>query len=91
MEPLQSVMRAAMGLERSKGQLENALDAVEKVSVPNEVRLLSRAILFSALNRTESRGSHFRSDYPDCDPAFQKSSVVQICNGEIRFSWEEKS
>jgi succinate dehydrogenase / fumarate reductase flavoprotein subunit len=91
MEPLQSVMRAAMGLERSKGQLENALNAVEKVSVPNEVRLFSRAITLSALNRTESRGSHFRSDYPDCDPAMRKSSVVRTCNGEIRFSWEEKT
>ena len=45
----------------------------------------------SALNRTESRGSHFRSDYPDCDPAMRKSSVVRNCNGEIRFSWETKS
>ena len=84
-------MRAAMELERSKAQLENALDAVETVSVPDEVRLFSRAILLSALNRTESRGSHFRSDYPNCDPAMRKSSVVQICNGEIRFGWEEKS
>ena len=90
MEPLQSVMRAVMGLERDKVQMENALDAVEKVSVPDEVRLFSRAILLSALNRTESRGSHFRSDYPDCDPAMRKNSVVQCCDGEIRFGWEEK-
>ena len=90
LEPLQSVMRTAMGLERCNAQLENALDAVEKLSVPDEVRLFSRAILLSALNRTESRGSHFRSDYPDCDPAMQKSSVVQYCDGEIRFGWEEK-
>jgi succinate dehydrogenase / fumarate reductase flavoprotein subunit len=91
MEPLQSIMRTAMGLERDKALLENALNAVEKVSVPDEVRLFSRAILLSALNRTESRGSHFRSDYPDCDPAMRKSSVVRTCNGEIRFSWEEKT
>ena len=91
MEPLQSVMRAAMGLERSKAQLEDALDAVEKVPVPDEIRLFSRAILLSALNRTESRGSHFRSDYPDCDPAMRKSSAVRCCDGEIRFGWEEKA
>jgi len=84
-------MRAAMGLERSKAQLDNALDTIEKMSVPDEVRLFGRAILLSALNRTESRGSHFRSDYPDCDPAMRKSSVVQCCDGEIRFRWEEKA
>jgi succinate dehydrogenase / fumarate reductase flavoprotein subunit len=90
MEPLQAIMRAGMGLERSKAQLENALNAVEKVSVPDEIRLFSRAILLSAWNRTESRGSHFRSDYPECNPAMRKSSVVQFCDGEIRFSWEAK-
>ena len=90
MEPLQAIMRAGMGLERSKAQLENALNAVEKVSVPDEIRLFSRAILLSAWNRTESRGSHFRSDYPECNPAMRKSSVVQFCDGEIRFSWETK-
>ena len=88
--PLQDLMRSAMCVERNGQQLEEALSRLADLSLPNEVQLLGRAILLSALNRMESRGSHFRSDYPDCDPAMRKSSVVQVQNGEVRFSWEEK-
>ena len=83
-------MRSAMGVERNGQQLEEALSRLADLSLPNEVQLLGRAILLSALNRTESRGSHHRSDYPDSNPAFQKNSVIQVRNGEVHFSWEEK-
>ena len=32
--------------------------------------IVSEAITISALERKESRGGHFRDDYPDKDPAF---------------------
>jgi len=88
--PLQNLMRSAMGVERNGQQLEEALSRLADLSLPNEIQLLGRAILLSALHRTESRGSHQRSDYPDKRPEFQKDSVVQVQNGEIVFSWEEK-
>jgi L-aspartate oxidase len=34
----------------------------------------------AALNRTESRGGHFRSDYPKADPAQAKRTFVTLAD-----------
>jgi L-aspartate oxidase len=63
----------ATALDRLTAQGKNSRRLVE-------ARALSRVaevILISALARTESRGAHFRNDYPERDDAhFQKHSVV---------------
>ena len=38
--------------------------------------MVSEAITRSALDRKESRGGHFRSDYPDKDPAYATFNIV---------------
>jgi L-aspartate oxidase len=46
---------------------------------------VAHAILRSALARTESRGAHFRNDFPQRDDAqFRKHSVFSN-TGKIRF------
>ena len=55
---------------RSFLELENLFDAGE-------------SIIRAAQHRAESRGSHFREDYPDQDPQWDKRILIGYRNGEI--------
>jgi L-aspartate oxidase len=48
------------------------------------IETVSRLIATCANARRESRGAHYRLDYPDKDPAFQKHSVI-TAGAEVRF------
>lgn len=42
---------------------------------------LAKAVLVCAYSRTESRGAHWRSDYPERDPAFGDATVIAFDEG----------
>ena len=48
--------------------------------------IVSESIARSALERRESRGGHFRQDYPDKDPAFERFNIAvrQGADGEMQ-------
>ncbi|NQU47525.1 MAG: L-aspartate oxidase [Planctomycetes bacterium] len=87
---LKSLMWRQVGIEREHAGLEDACSSLqawegflsrlgpftpEGIEVVNMVQV-GAAITYSALFRQESRGTHFRTDYPDTIPGWQIHSVL---------------
>jgi len=85
MQDLVGIVRAQHEMEQALDELEVLKQRAEKVGVPGNreynpgwhtaldlrnLLIVSEAIARSALAREESRGGHFRDDYPEKDPAF---------------------
>lgn len=76
---LQELMWEAAGLRRTAAGLAEALATLRGWRTPEvtdaktaedaNLLLIARALTASALRRTESRGGHFRADFPAADPA----------------------
>ena len=77
---------------RMRTEIENALSSFDdrgktsrKLLEGQSLCSVARAILCSALARNESRGAHFRNDYPKRNDAeFQKHSIF-TADGRVRF------
>ncbi|MBO6755325.1 MAG: L-aspartate oxidase [Roseibium sp.] len=71
------VERDADGLKQALRDISHAEAACVRDSIKN-MMIAGRIIAASALKRTESRGGHFRSDFPDPDPAWAVRSFTTL-------------
>ena len=51
---------------------------------------LARATVTCALSRRESRGAHYRSDFPETDAALQSASIIAYDGGDYRVRLDEE-
>ena len=85
---LQQLMWDAAGLARDGSDLEQAAaelkrwksPAVTDAKAAEDANLLvvARAVVASALARRESRGGHYRTDFPTADPAQARHSSIAV-------------
>jgi len=71
-EELRGLMSAHVGVVRERGGLERAIAALRAIEAEHDtppalanMALAARFIACAALERKESRGAHFRTDFPD--------------------------
>jgi L-aspartate oxidase len=80
---IRALMQAHVGVIRSAGGLAQALSTfaeIERTQTGDLRNMATAALLIaaSAFARTESRGGHFRSDFPKSDPAQVQRSFVTL-------------
>lgn len=85
---------AIAGIERLKAEFGSGaasdIRGLKKVHEVKNMLLMSEVIARSALLRTESRGAHYRLDYPRRDDrGWLKWTTGQIVGGEIQVGAEE--
>jgi len=83
---IKKTMWKYVGLERSKRGLETALKDISDLEKKMEgyknsrylldLLYLSKGIILSALNREESRGTHYRLDFPEEKKAYKKHTKI---------------
>ena len=91
--PLQISMSEGAGVLRSQTSLKKTMQTLQELSKltskeprieaweASNLHLLATAIVKSALARTESRGSHRRSDYPESSDQWL-SRIIQQVDGD---------
>ena len=81
-QPVAEILNKSMGISRNEEALTQALQELEGMDSP--MALLARASVMSALNRRESRGAHYRSDYTEENGAYDGATRTYYDGKEIR-------
>ncbi|NJE11170.1 L-aspartate oxidase [Thermococcus sp. MAR1] len=73
-ESLRQLLWEKAGIVRSAKTLEEGLRELEGIGADPRLKLLAKGLLECALAREESRGSHYREDFPATRKAFERPS-----------------
>ncbi|WP_417430447.1 L-aspartate oxidase [Kiloniella sp.] len=83
---LQTLNYRYIGLCRDETGLKILLKELDRIELDNpypstrlrNIMTTSHLIATAALERKESRGGHYRLDYPNSDPRYQRHSIVEL-------------
>jgi L-aspartate oxidase len=85
MADLRNIMNRNVGVLRESAGLTGALRAMATMSGGDSIEnslAVARLVTLGALLREESRGGHFRSDWPAEQQAFERRSALKLADAE---------
>ncbi len=75
------LVRTEMGLLEALGELRDmAMQDVPQVGNVSNMLTAAQLMTHAALSRRESRGAHFRADYPDSEPNWARHSSLTLAD-----------
>ena len=77
---LREAMWRFCGIVRAERLLVQGINIIKSLDLDIRLKTLALGILKSALERRESRGVHYRSDYPKLNPNLSKRSIFDGIN-----------
>ncbi len=92
MKKLRSVMSARVGVIRDNDGMIEAIKAIDDLERNNRSNRFAntlataKMIAVSAFNRKESRGGHFRTDYPNERPEWKHRTFIELAEAEKMIS-----
>ena len=77
---IRNILLNSMGIVRDENSLKQSLEELDKLlDEDNTIYVnFAKAIVMSALNRKESRGAHYRSDYSESSASYKKQTIVKF-------------
>jgi succinate dehydrogenase / fumarate reductase flavoprotein subunit len=85
---LQAELLNGLGILRDEDTIQLAIDRLEAEEKDDRIHF-ALAMLYSAKARKESRGAHYRKDYPHQNDDYRKTTVAQYQDGKIEITFRE--
>jgi L-aspartate oxidase len=74
---IQNIMTKGLGIERNASELKSCLNDLKHCTEASKARVVAELAFKSALKREESRGCHFRSDFPKANSNYINNTLIQ--------------